>query len=236
MNRQELKKAFESDLIDEETYKTELFKLEQSPKKVSKASRIYDPVKMPEFQALMKITKKPIHRISFMLAFGSGLRISEIVGGKREDGSMIPALTADNVDLKMRKIMIRGAKGRKDRMVTPPKWLREKHLKLLPIVAGSRALERVFLRNSLKAVIEGKPINKVIDTYPRVMKGVEQQVPIYRLKFHSLRRGCGAYLADQGVPIHTVQAFLGHSSLATTTRYTKSNVEDNIDKIMEAWD
>jgi len=35
------------------------------------------------FKKLLAITKKPEHKLAFILAFGSGLRISEIAGGKK---------------------------------------------------------------------------------------------------------------------------------------------------------
>lgn len=231
MNKKELKKAFNEGLINKEKYLEELFRIEQTPVKKA-ASRIYDPVKMDEFYKLLKATKKEIHRLAFILAMGSGLRISELVGGVREDGTLIQALSPNNVNLKTKLIMIRSAKGKKDRLTNVPKWFKEKHLKFLPLQIGERALEKAFTRNSLKA-----GINEVIDTYERVLKdGTVQKVPIFRLKFHSLRRGYATEMFNRNIPANIVQAHMGHDNLATTTKYTKSNVEDSIGRVMDAWD
>ncbi len=232
MNRKELNKAFKEKLITRKVYAEKLIELEQTPKKVRKASRIYDPVNMDEFGKLLKVTKNPRHRLSFILGQGAGLRVSEIVGGVREDGTHIMALVKDNVDMKTKIIMVRNAKGKKDRRTMVPKWFKEKHLKELPIELGERALQKAFLRNSMKC-----SINKIIDYYDRKnKKGNLVKVPIYRLKFHSLRRGFASHCLRIGIPTNQVAAMMGHTNLSTTTKYTKSKVEDEIENIVEAWD
>jgi integrase len=231
MNRQELKKAFEENLIDESKYKEELFKIEQQPKKIRKASRLYDPVTQKEFGQLLEITKNNKHRLAFILGFGSGLRLSEIVGGKREDGSNIPALTTECIDTKTKLITLRQAKGRKDRRTMLAKWFKEKHLKLLPIKLSERTLEKSFLKLSLQC-----GINSIIGHYERKdkNKGIIK-VPIYRLKFHSLRRGFITHSLNLNIPPNQVAVMVGHTSLATTTRYAKTKVEDYIGDILEKW-
>lgn len=233
MNRKELKKAFDEGLIDKEKYQDKLFELEQAPKKSRKASRIYDPIKIKEFVRLIKATKKDIHRLAFVLAMGSGLRISEIVGGLRDDGTSIPALTEDKVNMKTKIIMLRSAKGKKDRRtLVHPKWLKEKDLKLLPIKIGERALEKAFTRLSLKC-----GINEIIDYYKKKnKKGEEVEIPIYRLKFHSLRRGFVSELLRRGVPVNVVAELAGHSNLSTTNKYAKSKVEDEVETVLAAWE
>lgn len=43
-----------------------------------------------------------------------------------------------------------------------------------------------------------------------------------RRRFHDLRHSCGSLLAAQGVPLHEVQAILGHAQLSTTMIYVHS--------------
>jgi integrase len=226
MQKKELKKAYEEGIIDEEKFKQELFKLETQEKKIKKAKRIQEPITYNEFSKLIQKTRKEKHKLAFRLAYGSGLRISEIVGGIREDGSKIPPLTPENIDLKGKKIIVRGAKGKKDRIVNSPPGLKEKHLQMLPLEMTARNLQATFLRNSLKA-----KINRIIDYIERGGK----QIPRYRLHFHSLRRSYATILLERGVPVHHVQALMGHESLATTTRYTKAKQQDAIDSAKNAW-
>ena len=182
-------------------------------KKKRKATRIYEGVTEEEFVKLLEKTPKLHHQTAFLLAYGSGLRISEVVKLKSED-----------IDVKGNKIFIRQGKGSKDRIVNIPKQMKDKHIKVLPINISTRALEMVFLRNSIKA-----GINRVIATYEA--KG--KQIPIYRLHYHSLRHGFATRALEKGVPVNMVQALLGHSNLATTNRYTKANPTDAINSILE---
>jgi len=48
-----------------------------------------------EFKKMYSATKDKKLKLAMLLGFGSGLRISEVVGYKREDGSEIPRLTKE---------------------------------------------------------------------------------------------------------------------------------------------
>ena len=136
MNKQELKKAFEEGLITQESYKDELFKLETAPRSKKKEKRIYEHVNMEDFKKILAHTKKPEHKFALLLGFSSGLRVSEITGGRRNDGTIMQKLQPEDIHLKEHKIFVRQAKGRKDRVTYAPKQLREKDLKYFPLVDG----------------------------------------------------------------------------------------------------
>jgi integrase/recombinase XerD len=182
-------------------------------KQKRKAKRIYEGLSEDEFAKLLDITKKPHHKLAFLLAYGSGLRISEVVNLQKTD-----------IDLKSNKLFVRQGKGSKDRVVNIPKQMKDKYIENLPFKITQRALEAIFLRNSLKA-----GINKIIAYYDANGK----QIPIYKYHFHSLRHSYALRALEKGVPTNMLQALLGHESLATTDRYTKVNQTDAIAKIME---
>ncbi len=117
MNKQELKKAYDEGLINQESYKDELFKSETAPRPKKKEKRIYEHVNDDDFIKLLKHTKKPHHRIAFLLGFASGLRVSEIIGGRRNDGTIMQKLQPEDIHLKEHKIFVRQAKGRKDKLI-----------------------------------------------------------------------------------------------------------------------
>ena len=222
MDKATLKKSFQEGLINEEKFKNELFKLETTEKPKRKPKRIYEKVNKEDFKKLLAVTKKPEHKIAFILAWGSGCRISEIAGGKRADGTMMKKLMPEDIHLKEHKIFIRQAKGMKDRITYSPRELKQKDLKYFPIKIGKRAVQGAFLRISLKAGINWK-----IGTYMR--KGKE--VPLYRYHFHCLRSSFVTRLLDRGVPPHQVQLLAGHSNLSTTSGYAKANPDDAIENI-----
>ena len=86
-----------------------------------------------DFSKLIRKTYKKEFRIAFLLGFGSGMRLSEVVGGIRKDGSIIEALTPERVFTKEKKIKVEQGKGRSDRIVPLPKGFKDYMLKFLPL-------------------------------------------------------------------------------------------------------
>ncbi len=219
MNKKQLKDAFDEGLINEEKYGEELVKLEMAPKPQRKQKKLPVSITREEFFLLMKKTKKDIFKVAFLLAFGAGLRLSEIAGGTRTDGSPMKPLTKENIEFDRKRIRIEDAKGRKDRITSIPKGFKQSMLKFLPITKAyknyascRRSLQRGFKVAARKA--------KLLETKPT-------------LHFHSLRSGFGSRLAEQGAPIHMIRDMMGHSSISTTNVYLISNPVDNLEKYEE---
>lgn len=180
-------------------------------------SRI-DFISFQEFEKLYKSCKDKKLKLAMLLGFGSGLRISEIIGYKRkykwkkkerfDDDSEIPALTPDKVDLDKHQIRIDEAKGGKWRITITSPALKPEHLKLLPLKINRRTLQHRF-------------------------KKLAQKVLNKNISFHILRHGFGNHLVnDLKLPLPMVQAYMGHSSIAVTGIYTKANPET---AIAETW-
>lgn len=212
MNKSELKKAYQSGLINEERFKEELFKLETSTPIKKTRKRLPVAINEDEFYQLIQATKTEKLKVAFLLGYAAGLRLSEIVGGIRRDGSQIPPLTKERIDLRTRQIMVSDAKGGKDRIVPLPKGFKEVFLKQLPlnkdyksISSARRAMERGF-KSAAKA---GNLLIRKPD-----------------LHFHSLRHGFGTRLAGQKVPIHHIRTLMGHSNISTTNVYLESNPQE----------
>lgn len=152
-----------------------------------------------EFVELIKNTNKQNHKIAFLLGFGSGLRVSEIIN-----------LEPRHINIKERKILIEQGKGSKDRIVPLPKGFKEEHLKLLPmkfknVKSGSRSLEKAFKSTCERAgLLKLKP----------------------QLHFHSLRHGFASNSVSKGVPIHHVRTLMGHSNISTTNVYLEMNPKE----------
>ena len=100
-----------------------------------------------EFKLLIENTPKLNFKIAFLLGYGSGMRISEIVN-----------LTKGEVNLKEKSILIRQGKGGKDRVVPLPKGFRDKYLDLIPLQVGIRTLQKAFKESCRRAgLLEKKP-------------------------------------------------------------------------------
>ncbi len=173
------------------------------------AKNIITAISPEDFSKLIRKTHKKNFKVAFLLGFGSGMRLSEIVGGYRPDDSIIEALTENRVDIKEKKIIVRGGKGKVDRVVPLPKGFKEYMLKLLPlnktyknILSARRSMQRAFKSAARRA-------------------GILKKNP--KIHFHSLRHGFGTQLANQGMPIHHIKTLMGHSNISTTNVYLEKN-------------
>jgi integrase/recombinase XerC len=143
------------------------------------------------------------------LLYGSGIRVSELVG-----------LNLEDIDYG-RKILKVTGKGNKQRMVpySDPasdalaKWIRE----------GRAQFENEVSKNALLITSRGKRVG-VRQVYALVASllgdtAVGQAGP------HALRHSAATHLLDGGADLRAVQELLGHSSLATTQIYTHVSVD-----------
>jgi len=212
MNKKELKKAYQAGLIDENRFKEELFKLETINAVSRRKKKLPVSITEEEFVLLLQNTDKERFRVAFLFGYGSGMRLSEIVGGDREDGVSIQPITKEKIDMKGKFIRLEDAKGGKDRIVPLPKGFKEQFLKYLPFTQGysniescRRSMEKAFKRAAEKAgLLKIKP----------------------SMHFHSLRHGFGTRMANQGVPIHQIRTLMGHSNISTTNIYLEANPQE----------
>ena len=207
MNKKELRKAFEEGLIKEDQYKEELFKIETAPKdKKIKSRPLPKSLTTEEFKKIISVIPEEdkISKTSFLLAYASGLRISEIVGRSRENGEGIPALTKEKIDPSRGIITIEKAKYGVDRIVPLPKGWKQYIYDLLPVQRSIRTLERNFKYYASKAGLNPK------------------------YTFHSLRHGFALRMVESNVPITHVQSLMGHSNVATTSIYARARPQDAI--------
>lgn len=149
-----------------------------------------------EFYELLKYTNKRHHKLAFLLGFGSGMRISEILN-----------LQPRHISIKDKTILVELGKGKKDRVIPLAKGFKEEYLKLLPLKfsnlsSGSRSLEKAFKRAAKQAgLLEKKPT----------------------LHFHNLRSGFATNCISKGIPISHLKTLMGHSNISTTSVYLEAN-------------
>ena len=200
MNKQQLNQAFTDNLIDEEKYKEELFKIETAPKPKKKAQKLPVNLEEEEFEILLKNTKQRRFKIAFLLGFGSGLRIAEVV-----------ALTPNDVDVQRKRISIKEGKGLKDRVVPLPKGFKSNMLTDLDWMdkySSKKSAIRCIQIAFKKACKKGK----LLDKKPT-------------LHFHSLRHSFGTLMARKSIPVDQIRTLMGHSNIATTNIYLIANPE-----------
>lgn len=99
-----------------------------------------------EFTELFRVTKQMRHKIAFLLAWGSGLKLNEVLNLERED-----------IDIKKNQIKVnREGRMRVKRIVPLPIGFKEKHLQYIPFAFKDRAIQKAFRIYSEKAGLKIK--------------------------------------------------------------------------------
>jgi integrase/recombinase XerD len=154
--------------------------------------------------------------------YGTGMRISELVG-----------LSLADVDLVDRLVRVFG-KGAKERVV-PLGRLAAEALEAWLAPAGRGAMEpdRWRRRGDAEAVFLNQRGGRLTrqGAYG-ILRGHARRVDLDdRISPHVLRHSCATHMVDHGADIRAVQELLGHASISTTQVYTKVSTE----RLFAAW-
>jgi integrase/recombinase XerD len=142
------------------------------------------------------------HRTMLMLAYASGLRVSEVVRLRIED-----------IDGDRGLVHVRAAKGKKDRFTLFPDSLRgqlgaywrEYRLGKSGWLFPGQTASRHLAERSIQAVVE------------RALKIAGITKPV---SMHTLRHSFATHLLEHGTDLRYIQDLLGHQSVRTTQIYT----------------
>jgi integrase/recombinase XerD len=158
------------------------------------------------------------HKAILMTAYSAGLRVSEVVSLKITD------INSDRM-----QILVRCAKGKKDRMVP----LAKATLQILR--------EYVTICKPRDWLFEGQPLSAHYSSRSAqaIFHEIYQQLGLPKnISFHSLRHSFATHLLENGTDIKYIQEMLGHNDIKTTLRYTHvskkslEKIESPLDKII----
>lgn len=151
-----------------------------------------------EVQKILDCTLNKKHRLLLALAYGAGLRVSEVVNLKVRD-----------IDFDRNMILVREGKGGKDRVTLLP-------MKLLDELKVS-----VTERTGGEILFESERGGKLTTrTAQKVFEMALSRVGILKnASFHSLRHSFATHCLENGVDVRYIQFLLGHNNIRTTQRY-----------------
>ena len=150
------------------------------------------------------------------LLYGSGLRVSELVG-----------LDLENVSMTERLARVLG-KGDKERVVPfgqKAAAALEEYLVERPALAAKKQQARPRDRNALflnmrdGGRLTSRSVGNIVDRYVTLLAKKLKAHP------HTLRHTFATHMLDSGADLRAIQELLGHESLATTQRYTHVSVD-----------
>lgn len=154
-------------------------------------------------------------RVILEVLYGTGLRISELVG-----------LSLGDLDLEASLLRAFG-KGSKERVVPiggPARAALEAWLapggrpELVPVRWARRGDEEALLLNRRGGRLTRQSAWNIVKTYGA-------RVGLSDLSPHVLRHSCATHMVDHGADIRAVQELLGHASISTTQVYTRVSTE-----------
>jgi len=146
------------------------------------------------------------HQTALSVAYGAGLRVSEVV-----------ALKVSDIDSQRMTLRVECGKGGKDRyaLLSPVLLTRLRYWWRVARDQGQMPEGGwLFPGFNLVDPLSARQLNRAIHA-AAVVAGIEKPVGM-----HSLRHAFATHLLEQGEDIRVIQVLLGHKKIETTTIYT----------------
>jgi integrase/recombinase XerD len=159
-------------------------------------------------------------RALLLLLYNTGARISEVLAIRARDLQLA----------RPRQVRLQG-KGGKDR--TCPLWPETAlALRLLPLDPSS---ENAVFRSARGGSLTRDGAAYLLQKYVAHAAKSRPTLRRHRVTPHVLRHSCAVALLQAGVDITVIRDYLGHASIATTSRYIASNLKLKREVLQAFW-
>ena len=184
----------------------------ERPAALKRMSPVRRPQKLPrvlsvdQVARLLQAASNLKHRAALSIAYGAGLRASEVTHLKSAD-----------IDSERMILRVQQGKGRRDRyaMLSPSllellrRWWRQAHAEGKMLPGGW-----LFPGRSPASPLSTRQLNRACKSAAAAAE-LDQ-----RISMHTLRHSFATHLLEQKVDIRVIQVLLGHRKLETTARYS----------------
>ena len=180
---------------------------------MAKMQPVHLPRKLPvilsreEVSRLIAAAGNLKHQTALAVAYGTGLRVNEVV-----------ALKVGDIDSQRMTLRVEQGKGQKDRYaMLSPVLLERLRVWWRVARAQGKMLDGGWLFPGQNPVLplSARQLNRAIHT-AAAEAGIEK-----RISMHSLRHAFATHLLEQKVDIRLIQVLLGHKKLETTALYAQ---------------
>lgn len=184
---------------------------------VAKLQPVHLPRKLPvilsreEVSRLIAAAGNLKHQTALALAYGTGLRVNEVV-----------TLKVGDIDSQRMTLRVEQGKGQKDRYaMLSPVLLERLRVWWRVARAQGKMLDGGWLFPGLNPIspLSARQLNRAIHTAADEA-GIEKHISM-----HSLRHAFATHLLEQKVDIRLIQVLLGHKKLETTALYAQVATE-----------
>lgn len=153
-----------------------------------------------EIMTIIRTSQNLKHRTIIALAYGAGLRVSEVTKLKIRD-----------INFQQNLINIRQSKGNKDRITILPELIIEDLKNLI----AERSSDEFLFKSTRGGKLTTRTLQKV---FHNLLFHTNISTPA---TFHSLRHSFATHLLENGVNLRIIQELLGHQKITTTQIYTQ---------------
>jgi site-specific recombinase XerD len=183
------------------------------PEAMAKMQPVHLPRKLPvilspdEVKRLIAAAGNLKHQTALAVAYGTGLRVNEVV-----------TLKVGDIDSQRMTLRVEQGKGQKDRYaMLSPVLLERLRVWWRVARAQGKMLDGGWLFPGLNPVepLSARQLNRAIKAAAEEA-GIEK-----RISMHSLRHAFATHLLEQKVDIRLIQVLLGHKKLETTALYAQ---------------
>ena len=187
------------------------------PELMAKMQSVRVPRKLPvvlskeEMARLLGAVGHIKHQTALSVAYGAGLRVSEVV-----------ALKVTDIDSKRMTLRVQEGKGDKDRYaMLSPILLERLRVWWRVARAQGKMLDGGWLFPGLNPVepLSTRQLNRAVHDAAELAKLDK------RVSMHTLRHSYATHLLEQKVDIRVIQVLLGHKKLETTALYAQVGTE-----------
>lgn len=168
------------------------------PKRPLQLPKVLNEVELKRMFAAVQNIK---HKAILFTAYGSGLRVSEVVN-----------LRVQDIDSNRMQIFVQKAKGKKDRVVPLSILVLDvlrQYIKMLQPKPGYY----LFTSPNKKDAYSERSAQKIFQEAKK-RAGIKKEVG-----FHSLRHSFATHLLEKGIDVKYIKELLGHFDIRTTERY-----------------
>ena len=180
---------------------------------MAKMQPVHVPYKLPvvlsreEVARLIAAARNLKHQTALSVAYGAGLRASEVIN-----------LKVGDIDSERMTLRIEQGKGRKDRYaMLPPVLLERLRTWWREARAQGKMLDGGWLFPGLDPIdqLSTRQLNRAIHAAAEAA-GIDK-----RVSMHTLRHSFATHLLEQKVDIRVIQVLLGHKNFETTALYAQ---------------
>ena len=157
-----------------------------------------------------------------LILYNTGARVSEILGLRVRDLELV----------RPRQVRLRG-KGGRDRFC--PLWRDTASALRQWIDRQTLAPDDAVFRNARGAPMSRDGVAYVLEKYVRLSLTDVPGLHRRRVTPHVLRHSCAVALLQAGIDITVIRDYLGHASIATTSRYIATNLRMKREALEAFW-